>query len=190
MKTFLIALKTQLLEFHGIASDIFTFKNVFTPSAIVPLIFSGILALNFSNLLLLFFLIFYFLDFATGILATTIEIKNNPDKYAELKERKGKVYWIESERIVRGIVKMVIYIQLILLSNLITVAIDNKQFQLHQSVIPLSIYEIMLCLCITAEFVSNLENSKRAGFDIIQLLSDGFSKFWRIFRVIKTGKDE
>lgn len=194
MKEILTLLKVQLIEIHeNVVVDILTLKNVITPSAIFPLILSSVLAIKFSNLLILFFLIFYILDFITGILATIVQLKKDPEKHAEMierKKRKGMPYWVESDRIVRGCVKMIIYIQLLILSYIVTAAINNKQLQLHESVIPLSIFEIMLVLCITAEFVSNLENSKRAGFDIIQLLSDGFSKFWRIFRVIKTGKDE
>lgn len=194
MKEILILIKNHLIDLHeNIVVDILTMKNVITPSAIFPLIFSSLLAIKFSNLLILFFMIFYVLDFITGILATIVEIKKHPEKHAkriEMRKRKGLPYWVESDRIVRGCVKMIIYIQLLILSYIVTTAINNKQFQLHQSVMPLSVFELMLVLCITAEFVSNLENSKRADFDIIQLLSDGLSKFWRIFRVIKTGKDE
>ena len=36
-------------------------------------------------------------------------MKKNPEVVTERKGRKGGLYWIESERVVRGIVKLIIY---------------------------------------------------------------------------------
>ena len=58
------------------------------------------------------------------------------------------------------------------------------------SFIPLSLFEIMICLCIIAEFVSNLENGKRVGFDIIKTIQDTIKKVWNITKLIKTGKSD
>lgn len=191
MKTFINLVREQLLDFHhNIAVDILTFKNLFTYQAIIPLMLSSLVAVKFSNLLIFFFFIFYLLDFITGIFATRVEIKKDPRKYETLRERKGRAYWIESERIVRGIVKMIVYIQLIILAGLATLLFEDKYFKIHESLIPISIFQLMLVLCITAEFVSNLENSKRAGFDVIDLVSKGIKNIWSITKLIKTGKDE
>lgn len=191
MKTFINLVREQLLDFHhDIVVNILTFKNLFTYQAIIPLTLSSLVAVKFSNLLIFFFFVFYLLDFITGTFATRVEIKKDPDKYERLKERKGRAYWIESERIVRGIVKMIIYIQLIILAGLATLLFENRYFKIHESLIPISIFELMLVLCITAEFVSNLENSKRAGFDVIDLISKGIKNIWSITKLIKTGKDE
>lgn len=166
------------------------FKNVFKPLAIIPLAISSFIAVNVSHLLLLTFVVFYLLDFVTGTFATRVEIKKDPEKYKALKERKGKAYWIESERIVRGIVKAIIYLQLIILAAVATKLLGQKYFQLHPTLIPLSLFQLLLILCITAEFVSNLENAKRAGFDVVGLLANWIKKIWSLTRLIKTGKEE
>lgn len=50
---------------------------------------------------------FYLLDFATGTIAFKVEAKEKENK---------SIYWVESGKIMRGIIKLVVYFQIILLS--------------------------------------------------------------------------
>lgn len=178
-------------EYHNeVVLNIITFKNVFDLRAIPAIILGYFLALNFSQMLLTAFLLFYAMDYATGILATIIELKNEPEKLAERRERKPKGYWIESDRIIRGIVKMLIYLQILMFTYVFTFILKAKEIAIHSSIIDLNLIQIVLILCIASEFVSNLENAKRAGFDVVGIISIGIKKVWNIKNLIKTGKDE
>ncbi len=191
MKKIFTQLKEQVLDYHtDVAHNVLSLKNIFDLRAIIPLILSFLMALHFWQLLALSATFFYFLDYLTGGLATQIEYKSNPEKYKESVKRKGKLYWLESDRIVRGIVKASIYLIIITVSVLLTVLLKDKQFQFHDGIIPLTPFEISLILINVSEIVSNLENSKRAGFDLVGGLEKGIKKFWNIRSLIKTGKDE
>lgn len=181
--------KEQVIYFHKeVALDVISLKNIINPKAVIPAITTFFLALNTPEILLVVFLFFYFLDFFTGIIASRYEMKKNPEVAAERKGRKGGLYWVESERVVRGIVKLIIYSQILIIAGIASRLLENKYFILHSSFIPLSLFEIMICLCIIAEFVSNLENGKRVGFDIIKTIQDTIKKVWNIIKLIKTGK--
>lgn len=177
-------------EYHNeVVLNIITFKNVFDLRAIPAIILGYFLALNFSQMLLTAFLLFYVMDYATGILATIIELKKEPEKLAERRERKPKGYWIESDRIIRGIVKMLIYLQILMFTYVFTFILKSKEIAIHSSIIDLNLIQIVLILCIASEFVSNLENAKRAGFDVVGIIGIGIKKVWNIKNLINTGKD-
>lgn len=191
MRDLIKQFKLQLLEYHNdVVVNILTFKNLFDVRAIPALIASVFLALNFSEMLFSIFLFFYLLDYPTGILASIVELKKNPEKLAEKRERKTKGYWIESDRIIRGIVKAIIYIQVISLAYIATEMLNVKEIVVHSSISALTPIQILLIICIASEFVSNLENGKRAGFDLIGIITTGIKKIWNIRTLIKTGKDE
>lgn len=191
MKKILLLLKHQILEYHTeVAYNVLTLKNVFDFRAIIPLIISFFVALHFWQLLALTAVVFYFMDYLTGALATQIEYKQYPEKFELAKKRKGRLYWVESDRIVRGIVKGSIYFIVIISSIILTVLLKDKHFQFHESVLPLSPLELSLILINVAEIVSNLENGKRAGFDVYGMTIKTIKKVWNIRNLIKTGKDE
>lgn len=191
MKRVLSELKAQISEYHTeVAYNVLTLKNVFDLRAIIPLIITFFLAMKVWQLLAFTGVAFYFLDFITGALATQSEYKKSPEKYEEAVKRKGKLYWVESDRIVRGIVKGSIYFVIIITSVVLTVLLNNKAFELHATIIPLSPFEISLILINVSEMVSNLENGKRAGFDLVGKIKNFFLMIWNIKNVIKTGKDD
>lgn len=191
MKQIIESFKTIISQYHNeVVVDVLTFKNLFHSLKSIPaLMFGFYIALNLSELLVTVFIAFYFLDFFTGILATMVEIKKAPELFKERSTRKPKGYWVESDRIIRGIVKAVVYLQIIGLTLVITSVLKVQDYELHGLLIPLTPIQIVLVLCTSSEFVSNLENSKRAGFDIIGMLGNGAKNLWNLRSLIKTGKE-
>lgn len=181
MKEFKDVFKEQIADFHNVAVDIITLKNVINPKGIMILAISFFTALKLSDLLFVIFISFYLLDFGTGMIASRIEAKEKEVQ---------PPYWIESGKIMRGIIKLVVYLQIILLSFVAEKMIVKTEFVLHDSMLPLSLTQIVLCVCITSEFVSNLENAKRSHFDIIGSLQNFIKTIWKTINNIKTGKDE
>lgn len=191
MKKIISQLQEQISEYHTeVAYNVLTLKNVFDIRAIIPLIASFFVALNFWQILAITAVIFYSMDYLTGALATQIEYRRSPEKFENAKKRKGKLYWVESDRIVRGIVKGSIYFIIIIASVILTMLLKDKHFHLHASILPLSPFEMSLILINVSEIVSNLENGKRAGFDVYGMAVKAIKKVWNIRNLIKTGKDE
>lgn len=181
MKNIKQIFKEQIADFHNVALDVITLKNVIQPKGLVVLSISFLTAMKLSDLLFVIFVAFYLLDFFSGSIASRIEDK---EKGIE------SVYWVKSDKIMRGIIKFVVYLQIIILSMVAQKMIVNPEFVIHSSLMPLSLIQITLCVCITSEFVSNLENAKRSHFDLIGGLQGFIKTIWKIIRNIKTGKEE
>jgi len=173
---FIYHLFSSVREFHHqVVYNVLTFKNLLDFRALPMLVIGCFIALSLSEILFTVFIIFYLLDYATGILASVVELRKNPLQLARRKLRKGKLYWIESQKIIRGLVKLLIYFQLMLAVWVLTYILDFKEFVLHEKIIPLTPVQVLLVLCIASELVSNLENAKRSGFDLV-----GLTKKWVI----------
>lgn len=172
--------KVQIQEFHDVAMNVITLKNIMSPRGLIIFIMTLISSLKLSHLLFGAFLMFYLLDFVTGAIASRIEAQEKGSK---------PLYWIQSGKIMRGIIKFVVYIQIIVGSYILQRIFVDSTLLLHSKIIPLSIVEVALCVCVASEFVSNLENSKRAKFDIIAGIQGFFKSIWSLINTIKSGKD-
>lgn len=172
--------KVQIQEFHDVAMNVITLKNIMSPRGLIIFIMTLISSLKLSHLLLGAFICFYLFDFVTGTIASRIESK---------KEQKETLYWIQSGKIMRGIIKFVVYIQILVFSLILEKMLINSTFTLHSSLIPLTIFQIALCVCVASEFVSNLENAKRAEFDLIAMFKGFIKSIWSLIATAKNGKD-
>jgi|GEM_PF-6838006 len=160
-------------EFHQeVVYSVLTFKNLLDFRAVPMLVIGCFLALSLSELLFTVFLIFYLLDYVTGILASVVELKKNPLQFVRTKRKKGKMYWVSSSSLMRGLVKLLVYFQLLLVVWVFTYLLDFEYIRLHQKIIPLTPLQVLLVLFIASELVSNLENCKRAGFDLVGLIKE------------------
>jgi len=178
MKNILQHFTESIKEFHQeIVYNVLTLKNVFDWRSLPALVGGFWLALSLSELLFTVFVIFYLLDYLTGILASIVELRKNPLKLERRKRRKGNMYWIESGKLIRGLVKMLVYLQLILAVVVLTYILDLEHIVLHERIIPLTPLQVLLVLFIASEFVSNLENAKRSGFDLVKITKDMVIKF-------------
>jgi len=185
MKYFVLSIK----EFHqDVVYSILTLKNVFDLRSLPAIVCGFWLALSLSELLFTVFVVFYLLDYLTGIIASVVELRKNPLQLARRKRRKGNLYWIESQKIIRGLVKLLIYFQLLVAVWVLTYILDFEEFVLHEKVIPLTPVQVLLVLCIASELVSNLENVKRSGFDLVAVFTDTIKRLLSIKNIIKNDK--
>lgn len=168
--------KDSLSDLHNVAIDVITMKNLASYKGLLVLSFTFLLTLNLSHLLFLIFLTFYFLDFATGIFASKIEAK---------KQGKEQLYWIESSKVFRGVVKFLVYLQIISLTLALQKMLLDSEFIIHSKLIPLSPLQLVLCVCIASEFISNLENAKRCGIDFIGNFTNFAKSIWNLIKAIK-----
>jgi len=116
-----------------------------------------------TNLQLALVLMFiaYVVDFATGILASYIEQKKNPQVI--------KFYFIQSSKLRKSVVKAITYMVMIGGVFLFEKAFFIKKFHFsHVSEQDLTVTLIATAFCFAIEFFSVLENLKRSGFDIIE----------------------
>jgi len=170
-------LTNSIKEFHHeIVYNILTLKNVFDWRSVPALVCGFWVALSLSEMLFTVFIVLYLLDYLTGILASVIELKKNPLKLERRRQRKGRMYWVSSSRLIRGLVKLLVYLQLILVVSVLTHILNFGEIVLHERVIPLTPVQVLLVLCIASEFVSNLENAKRSGFDVVKLFKETISQ--------------
>jgi len=167
----------SIKEFHrDVVYDVLRLKNVFDWRSL-PALFGGFwVALSLSELLFSVFIVLYLLDYVSGILASVVELRKNPIRMERRKKRKGRMYWIESGKLIRGLVKLLVYFQLILVVSVLTHLLNFKEIVFDERIIPLTPLQVLLVLCIASEFVSNLENAKRSGFDIIQIFRKIFTQ--------------
>jgi len=63
-----------------------------------------------------------------------------------------------------------------------------KEIVLHEKIIPLTPLQVLLVLCIASELVSNLENAKRSGLDIVKVFTDTIKQLFSIRNIIKNDK--
>jgi|GEM_PF-1433035 len=137
----------SIREFHQeVVYNVLTFRNILDWRSLPALVGCFWLALSLSELLFTVFVIFYLLDYLTGIFASIVELRKNPLKLERRRKRKGKMYWIESGKLIRGLVKMLVYLQLILAVVVLTYILDLEHIVLHERIIPLTPSDIFLSL--------------------------------------------
>lgn len=143
----------------------------------VPVI-AGLSLKSDTSSMLIILIVAIMLDFVTGMIGSYVEFKNGT-------ATKPKVYFIESSKIRKSIVKSVSYLLLIVLVALFEIAFFTVNIpRLSEITLSRSLtgVEITIGICFLIEFWSILENFKRAGVDII-------GKVAAVFNKIKSAKD-
>jgi phage-related holin len=167
-------MKELLIYQNYFLKILISIKSMLSKPTLVYILVPTLSLALFSNLQLALLLMFtsFVIDFATGILASWIEQKNNPKEI--------KVYLIESAKLRKSVVKATSYAIFILMAYFIektfflkTIAFDSISSQ------KLTITILAVAFCLAIEFWSIIENFKRAGFDLI----GNFNK------IVKTVKD-
>jgi len=183
---FIYHLFSSVREFHHeVVYNVLTFKNLLDWRSLPALIVGFWLALSLSELLFTVFIIFYLLDYVTGIIASVVELRKNPLRLERRKRRKGRLYWVSSSRLIRGLVKLLVYFQLILVVVVLSHLLHFKEIVLHEKIIPLTPLQVLLVLCIASELVSNLENAKRSGFDLVGMAKQTIIKITELKNLTK-----
>lgn len=143
---------------------------------------SEMLSLGHFKLGLSVLLFVFLLDFATGIWASAQEIKQSG--------RRFNLYDFQSKKVRLSITKALTYICFILFSWLFYLYMFDKSFPMPGSTKSFTVPEITLGVCIAVECWSNIENCKRAGYDILGKIRMAARKLWSTFNTIKTGKSD
>ena len=152
------------------------FKTPIGVSLIIPSI--SLALLSNLQLILLLMLIAYIVDFGTGILASWIEHKKGNEKL--------KVYFIESEKLRKSVVKAICYMLFIAGVYLFEKAFFIKSIAITSvSDKELTITSIAVAFSFAIEFFSILENLKRSGFDIIGQFKNGAKKIHSLIKSVK-----
>jgi hypothetical protein len=124
----------------------------------------------------------FMLDWITGCLASWIEHKKNNTSIA--------VYFFETSKARLSVAKAISYGILILLSWLFTALFFDKKLDLVLSTRQYSIVELTVGVCIAIESWSNIENLKRAGFDVVGQFATLMKNIWKIKDSLNNKKDE
>jgi len=122
------------------------------------------------------------LDYATGIFASWVEHKNDPAQNIN-------VYHIESEKLRASGVKIIGYGLIMMFAYFLNAVIFQDHVKVWGYTPPMSVFEIALLGCAVIEFWSNIENVKRAGFDIVGKFTNVVKNAWSVFRNIKGEKE-
>lgn len=130
-----------------------------------------------AKMILFFFIFFLLLDYGTGIFASWVEHKKSGNK--------AEVFVVRSEKLRSSFTKVIGYCIIITFSLFLNHVFIKDDIIIMGATPPLSLVEIALSGCCAIEFLSNLENLKRSGFDIIGKLSNGFKTVWSLIRQAK-----
>jgi phage-related holin len=158
----LITMKELLIYKTYFLKILISIKSMLSKPTLIYYLVPTVSFALFSNLqlALLLMLTSFVLDFATGILASWIEQKNNPKKI--------KVYLIESAKLRKSVVKATSYAIFILMVYFIEKTFFLKMISIESvSTQKLTVTTIAVAFCLAIEFFSVIENLKRAGFDLI-----------------------
>ena len=158
----------ELIQYYG--AGIFTLvKGIFTKPIITLTALPTMGVLGYSTniyIMLLILLISWTADFGSGMLASWVEYK---EKLKKGIDENHPPYFIESSKIRNSIVKAVVYmlfIGLFMLFEMVFFKINITQLESFTNR-QFTGTEIVIIICFLVEFWSILENSKRAGFDIV-----------------------
>lgn len=133
-----------------------------------------ILITSDTTMLVSFFVSTLIADYFTGIYASYIEHKKSGDV--------AKVYITESERLRESGTKVIGYLLIIVLSWFISNHIYLDTVKLFGVIREFNVLQLSLIMCIGIEFWSNLENMKRAGFDVIGKFENITKNIWKLVR--------
>ena len=155
----------------------YVLKAIFTKPAafilVMPVIAIEALSIETKAAGLLFIL--FWIDFATGIGASTVEF------YKHLTPKKPgatKRYVIESSKLKLSGVKFIIYGLCLLIAKGIQYVFIPTEFKLHDNVNSMTITVMVAAfLCAIEVYSIVFENFKRMGFDVVEWISKGVKQF-------------
>lgn len=158
-------------------------KGVFTSAhGLLSMLFGMVVFTDQVQFIAMFFVFFLLLDYVTGIGASWIEHKRDPQKNI-------KVYYIESEKLRASGVKIIGYGLILVFAWFLNAVVFKSHITLWGYTPLFSLFEIALLGCASIEFWSNIENIKRAGFDIVGKITNVFKTGWSLFRQAKGEKE-
>lgn len=181
----------ELIGYYG-AAIFTTVKAIFTKPLValtaIPTV--GVLGYNTNiYIMLVVLLLAWTADFGTGILASWIEYK---EKLKKEKDAEHPPYFIESSKIRSSIIKAVVYmlfIGLFMLFEMVFFKINITQLESFTNR-KFTGTEIVIIICFLVEFWSILENSKRAGFDIVGKIKSMIKNLLSVKDEISSIKEE
>lgn len=148
----------------------------------LSMVFGAVIFTDKLELIAFFFVAFLLLDYATGIFASWVEHKNDP-------ARNINVYHIESEKLRASGVKIIGYGLIMMFAYFLNAVVFQNHLKILGYTPPMSVFEIALLGCAVIEFWSNIENVKRAGFDIIGKFTTVVKSIWLAVRQMKGEKE-
>lgn len=152
-------------------------KHTFTSVTGAIAFLLSLLLSSDAKMILFFFISFLLLDYATGIFASWVEHKKSGNK--------TEVFFIKSERLRDSFTKVIGYCLIITFALFLNHVFIKEDIVIMGITPPLSLVEIALSGCCAIEFLSNLENLKRSGFDIVGKVSNGSKTIWGLIKDIK-----
>ena len=180
-------IKSQVMDFHQIAIDVLTCKHLRTSTGLTTLVLTLFIGMSLTSQLFGIFFIFYFIDFLTGFLASKVQLEK---KKAENPDMETPPYLVQSNKIIRGLVKLSAYFIIFGLGYIVELILKTPNVNIHSSIVELTPLQVAVIIAISSEVVSNFENSKKAGFDVIGNILKFLRTSWKIFSTIKNKTDE
>lgn len=135
-------------------------------------------AIDGVRLGLLFLLLFFIIDYVTGLGAAWRERGQN---------NASAPFFFESRKMRMSLLKACTYLMFILMSWMMWLLFFDGTVQLPVSTKEVNIIGITIGICIAIECWSILENCKRMGFDIIGGIATAFKGFWKSYKTITRG---
>lgn len=167
---------------HYFAQIFVSIKKGFTSiTGLVTLLSSFIIALNGIQRAILALMLVFFLDLITGCIASWVEHRKN--------ENRIKVYFFESSKMRLSVVKAISYMMLILFAWLLAGLFFDLPIGLTGSSKQFTVVELTTGACIAIEVWSNIENLKRAGFDVLGKAKSIIKQVYNFKDLLKTGKE-
>lgn len=157
IKHFFEAISDFISSFYGWATMLFTVIITNDTTMLFSLLFTLLVS-----------------DYITGILASYIEFKRSGQV--------APVYITQSERLRGSGVKVVGYFLVVVLAWFISNNIYTDKISLFGVIKELDVLQLSLIMCSGIEFWSNLENMKRAGFDIVGKFENITKRIWNLVR--------
>lgn len=172
---------SQIIDFHLIAFDVLSLKNLRSEEGLIIFLITIIVGMNLTSKLLFIFLVFYLLDFATGFLASKVEL----ERRKQVGDDSDSPYLIQSSKLIRGGVKFSAYCIIFILSYIVELLLVSPVVSFHPTIIDITPTQVGLLVGIASEVVSNFENTKRAGFDIIGSITQFPKHVWKIINAVR-----
>jgi len=151
-----------------------------------------------------FFGLFLMMDYATGILAAWTEHRKKMDsgrltvdndrhaarerncQLSTVNSQLNRPYFISSDRLRGSAAKVIGYLLVIAFAAFLDMAFFHGGVHLPGTERPpMTAAEIAISACTAVEFLSNLENLKRSGFDLLGKLHSAMDSAWKTVRKAK-----
>lgn len=146
----------------------------------IVLIAAQITTWSFTKKAIWILICMYVLDFVTGTYASWVEAKKSSDK--------PKAYFIESEKLRKSFAKAAGYCFFIAGVWILTSLFFDNKIGLPYSSREYTFHQLAIGACIGVEFWSNIENIKRAGFDLIGKSKQIARSAWDLIKTFKNEK--